>query len=86
MSGRRLKKSSARYSKFIVMLVILLNTAFAFTTLYVFLKTSSEPSTLIAAWFAFTTGELWLLKDIKKTKIKEGNQNENQLETETYEP
>ena len=69
--------SKMKYSKFIVMLVIVLNTAFAFSTLYVFLRTSSEPSTLIATWFAFTTGELWLLKDIKKTKIKGGNQNEN---------
>ena len=69
--------SKMKYSKFIVTLVILLNTAFAFSTLYVFLRTSSEPTTLIAAWFAFTTGELWLLKDIKKTKIKGGNQNEN---------
>lgn len=69
--------SKMKYSKFIVTLVILLNTAFAFSTLYVFLRTSSEPTTLIAAWFAFTTGELWLLKDIKKTKIKGGNQNED---------
>ena len=65
-----------KYSKFIVTLVILLNTAFAFSTLYVFLRTSSEPSALIAAWFAFTTGELWLLKDIKKTEIKGRDQNE----------
>ena len=64
------------YSKLIVVIVIVLNTAFAFATLYVFLKTSSEPSTLIAAWFAFTTGELWILKDIKKQKIKGGNKDE----------
>lgn len=75
--GKRLVKAKGQYSKFIVVLVILLNSAFAFSTLYVFLKTSSEPSTLIAAWFAFTTGELWLLKDIKKSKTKGGNQNEN---------
>ena len=70
-------KVSGQYSKFIVVLVILLNSAFAFSTLYVFLKTSSEPSTLIAAWFAFTTGELWMLKDIKKSKTKGGQQNEH---------
>ena len=77
MNGNQAKKGTVKYSKFIVILVILLNTAFAFSTLYVFLKTSSEPVTLIAAWFAFTTGELWILKDIKKTRIKGGNQNEN---------
>ena len=75
MSGKRLQK--ANYSKFIVILVVLLNAAFAGATLYVFLRTASEPTTLIAAWFAFTTGELWILKDIKKTKIKEGGQNED---------
>lgn len=75
-NGKRPKKSKTRYSKLIVMLVIMLNTVFAFSTLFVFLRTSSEPSALIAAWFAFTTGELWLLKDIKKTEIKGGTQNE----------
>ena len=77
MKGKRQEKGKLKYSKFIVTLVILLNTAFAFSALYVFLKTSSEPSTLIVTWFGFTTGELWLLKDIKKSKIKGGNQNEN---------
>ena len=74
---RKNRKMKAKYSKVIVALVILLNATFAFATLYVFLKTSSEPTALIAAWFGFTTGELWLMKDIKKTEIKEGgNQNE----------
>ena len=68
--SKRTKK--AQYSKFIVALIVVLNTAFAFPALYVFMKTSSEPSILIGAWFAFTTGELWILKDIKKSKIKEG--------------
>ena len=26
--------------------------------------------TLITAWFAFTTGELWMLSSIKKSKVK----------------
>lgn len=62
-----------RYSKFIVALVILLNTLFTAATLYVFLRTGSEPSTLIGAWFAFTTGELWLLAGIKKHEIRFGD-------------
>lgn len=85
MKGKRQEKGKLNYSKFIVTLVILLNTAFAFSALYVFLKTSSEPSTLIVTWFGFTTGELWLLKDIKKSKIKGGNQNENRLGKKTDE-
>jgi hypothetical protein len=38
--------------------------------LYVFLRVGSEPVTLIGCWFAFTTGELWMLSSIKKTKVK----------------
>lgn len=50
----------------------MLNTGFTAAVLYVFLKVGSEPATLIAAWFAFTTGELWLLSGITKTKLKGG--------------
>lgn len=67
------------YGKVIVILVILLNVIFTASVLYVFLKTSNEPTTLIASWFAFTTGELWLLKDIHKKKKKKGNGEENGL-------
>lgn len=59
-----------KFSKKIVTLVIFLNFIFTFTVLYIFLKVATEPTTLIAAWFAFTTGELWLLAGIKKTKVK----------------
>lgn len=59
-----------RYSKIIVMLIIILNILFAAAVLYVFLKTSAEPTGLVAGWFAFTTGELWALSSIKKTETK----------------
>ena len=59
-----------RYSKLIVALVILLNTGFAGAVLYTFLRVGSEPTALIAAWFAFTTGELWLLSGITREKVK----------------
>ena len=40
--------------------------------------------TLVGCWFAFTTGELWMLSSIKKSKVKKkgGNEYEDQLETE----
>lgn len=60
-----------KFSKWIVLLVIILNVVFTVGTLYVFLRVGSEPTTLIAAWFAFTTGELWMLSSIKKKEIKE---------------
>ena len=59
-----------KFSKWIVALVILLNVAFTAAVLYTFLKIGSEPMTLIGCWFAFTTGELWLLAKIKRTEIE----------------
>ncbi|WP_312373027.1 hypothetical protein [Lachnoclostridium sp.] len=63
-------KKKAKYSKFIVFIVIVLNAVFAYMTLNVFASTGSEPTMLITAWFAFTTGELWMLAGIKKSKSK----------------
>lgn len=68
-----IKKKEGLFSKFIVTLVILLNAAFTAAVLYVYLQVGSEPSTLIGAWFTFTTGELWMLSSIKKKKIQEDN-------------
>lgn len=62
-----------RFSKLIVTLIILLNTGFTIGVLYAFLRVGSEPTALIAAWFAFTTGELWLLAGIKKKKLNKEN-------------
>jgi hypothetical protein len=70
---KKKQKKRGRFSKFIVTLVILLNVAFTAAVLYVYLQVGSEPSTLVGAWFAFTTGELWMLSSIKKKKIKEDN-------------
>ena len=70
---KRKQKKRGRFSKLIVTLVILLNVAFTAAVLYVYLQVGSEPSTLVGAWFAFTTGELWMLSSIKKKKIKEDN-------------
>ena len=63
-----MKKSM--FSKLIVLLVVILNAVFTAAVLYAFLKVGSEPMALIAAWFSFTTGELWLLSSIKKAKVK----------------
>jgi len=66
--------NKSKFSKAIVAAVVLLNTIFTAAVLYVFLKVGTEPVTLIGCWFAFTTGELWMLSSIKKTKVrKDGN-------------
>jgi len=81
----QMNKSKNKFSKVIVASVVILNTLFTAAVLYVFLKVGSEPMTLIASWFAFTTGELWMLSSIKKNKVnkKDGEEDEQyQLETE----
>ena len=69
------KRKKRDFSKFIVGLVLLLNILFTIAVLYIFLKVGNEPMTLIGAWFAFTTGELWFLAGIKKNKINKGENN-----------
>ena len=64
--------SKRDFSKSIVAAVVTLNVLFAAAVLYVFLQVGSEPTTLVVAWFAFTTGELWLLAGIKRAKVKRG--------------
>ena len=67
-----------KFSKLIVTLVIALNALFTAATLLVFAKTAKEPTGLITAWFTFTTGELWMLSKIKRAKLKDGdNSDEN---------
>ncbi len=64
-----------KFSKKIVALVILLNVGFTGVVLFIFLRIGSEPTSLIVAWFAFTTGELWMLSGITKTKVTQGGEN-----------
>lgn len=64
------KKKKKQYSKTIVSTIILMNVLFTIAILYIFKQTANEPSTLISAFFAFTTVELWSLAGIKKKKIE----------------
>lgn len=65
-----------KYSKRIVLLIIILNVLFTIGVLVVFWHTANEPVALVGSWFAFTTGELWLLSGIKKRKIEKENNHE----------
>jgi len=66
-----------KFSKAIVSLVILLNAAFTVAVLFIFYRVGTEPTTLIGAWFSFTTIELWALAGIKKKEVeKSSNQEE----------
>jgi len=63
-----------KFSKAIVALVVLLNAAFTGAVLFIFYRIGTEPTTLIGAWFGFTTVELWALAGIKKRKIENGGE------------
>jgi hypothetical protein len=65
-----------KFSKKIVTLVVLLNAAFTVAVLFIFYKVGTEPTTLIGAWFGFTTIELWALAGIKKREIEIRNDKE----------
>lgn len=63
-------KKKSNYSKFWVSFIIFANVIFVIAVFIAFFKTGMEPSTLITAWFSFTTVELWQLARIKVSKIK----------------
>ena len=65
-----------KFSKAIESLVFLLNAAFTVAVLFIFYKVGTEPTTLIGAWFGFTTVELWALAGIKKREIEKQNDRE----------
>jgi len=66
----------ARFSKKVVAGIVFLNAAFTIAVLVIFAKTGAEPSVLIGAWFAFTTGELWACASIKKAEVSKDRQEE----------
>ncbi len=76
-----------KFSKGIVTLIVVLNVFFSAAVLVVFWHTGSEPVALIGSWFAFTTGELWLISGIKKKKMEKGeNYDEAGFHQEAYKP
>jgi uncharacterized membrane protein len=62
-------KETGQFSKVMVLLIIIMNIWFTVAVLRVFAITGAEPVALVAAFFGFTTGELWLMASIKKTKV-----------------
>ena len=75
---------ATKFSKLIIFAVVALNVIFTIAVLFVFLKVGNEPTALIGAWFAFTTGELFLLASIKKKKLAKEGETNDKLETKTY--
>lgn len=65
-----------RFSKKIVILIVIFNIIFAAAVLIVFWHTGNEPASLVVAWFAFTTGELWALSKVTREKNKSNKERE----------
>jgi hypothetical protein len=64
-----------KFSKWVIAIIVMLNVAFTAGVLFVFWHTGNEPVATVTAFFAFTTGELWMLSGIKKARIKKEESN-----------
>ena len=75
------KPKHSKTSKRIIAFVIVSIFVFTGVAIYVpFMTGNNIPDALIVAFYAFCTGELWMLASIKKTKINMGQKdNEYQL-------
>jgi len=62
------KKDNVGFIGWMVILAFVLNVIFTTVILYIFFYTGSEPSTLIVAWFGFTTGEIVVGGAIQRKK------------------
>lgn len=60
-----------KYSKGLIIFIIVINIIFTVFAFVMFYLTGNEPSALIAAWFSFTGIELINMAVIKKQKVKE---------------
>lgn len=67
-----------QYSKSVVTLILLVAMIFSAAVLVIFWHTGAEPATLVSCFFAGVIGELWFLAGIKKKKIVQENNCENQ--------
>lgn len=59
-----------RFSKWLVVLCVLLALAFTGIVLYLMANGMEEPGVLIGSFFGFITGELWALATIRKKKVE----------------
>lgn len=71
-----MKVPKVKYSKIIVLLIIILAVWFTEGVLQVFEVTGNEPETLIKCFFALVIGELWFMSGIKKREIDKEDKDE----------
>lgn len=74
---RKRKPTHSRTSKLIIFFIIVSIFTFTGAAMWLQLRIGVELSpTLITCFYAFCTGELWMLATIKKSKLKTGQKDE----------
>ena len=63
------QKQEIRFSKMIIIIVIVIVFIFTGSVLYIFNNKAAEPTAIIAAFFAFMTGEVLALAKIKTSEL-----------------
>ena len=76
------QKQALRFSKMIIIAVIIMVLIFTGCVLYIFNKKSAEPTVIIASFFAFMTGEVLALAKLKLSEITVENNNKKEKEEE----
>ena len=75
------QKQALRFSKMVIIAVIVMVLIFTGFVLFIFYKKGNEPTVIIASFFAFVTGEVWALAKLKLTEINiEGNNKKKEIE------
>ena len=70
-----------KFSKKVVIAVLILNVLFTASVLLVSWHTLQSVDALVVGWFAFTTGELWTLGKIERDKQGRVNAHGEHCET-----
>ena len=64
------QKQALRFSKIVIITVIIMVLIFTGSILYIFDRKGAEPSVIITAFFAFMTGEILALAKLKLAEIE----------------
>lgn len=80
------KKDPIKFSKRIVVLVLISVLVFTVTMIFVFLRTGAVPDTLVTAFFAFAGGEAGVLGLLRHSENKYSSPPQKPADENTDEP
>ena len=76
------QKQALRFSKMVIIAVIIMVLIFTGCVLYIFNQKGVEPTVIIASFFTFMTGEVFALAKLKLSEITTENNNKKEKEEE----